>query len=108
MANLDPHWVGAEVVAIQEEESKVTARLVHVGGYVQVSMDSLRQIPVDFVTIPFQGTEVRLANVCPLSEEEGWSEEELVQDPHARPTSLTTQGRTESRSSTSTKSKRKM
>lgn len=77
IAHLDPEWVRAEVVAIQEEENKVTARLVDVGGYVQVSIDSLRQIRVDFVTIPFQATEVRLANVCPLSEEEGWTEEAL-------------------------------
>ncbi len=46
-----------------------------VGGYVQLGIDTLRQIRVDFVSIPFQATECRLANVAPINEKEGWSEE---------------------------------
>ncbi|CAL8137358.1 unnamed protein product [Orchesella dallaii] len=68
-------WVRAEVVAMHEEKDQVTARLVDVGGYVQVPIEGLRQIRVDFVTIPFQSTECRLANIAPANEEEGWSEE---------------------------------
>lgn len=68
-------WVRAEVLIIQEEKDQVTARLVDVGGYVQVPIDELRQIRADFVTIPFQSTECRLANIAPVNEKEGWSEE---------------------------------
>jgi len=68
-------WVRAEVVIIHEEKDLVTAKLVDVGGYVQVPIDVLRQIRVDFVTIPFQATECRLANIAPVNEKEGWSEE---------------------------------
>ncbi|ODN02613.1 KH domain-containing protein C56G2.1 [Orchesella cincta] len=68
-------WVRAEVVAMHEDKDQVTARLVDVGGYVQVPIEGLRQIRVDFVTIPFQSTECRLANIAPANEEEGWSEE---------------------------------
>lgn len=68
-------WVRAEVVAVQEERDQVIAKLVDVGGYVQVPIDVLRQIRVDFVPIPFQATECRLANIAPINEKEGWSEE---------------------------------
>lgn len=68
-------WVRAEVVALHEEKDQVTAKLVDVGGYVQVPFDVLRQIRVDFVTIPFQATECRLANIAPINEKEGWTEE---------------------------------
>lgn len=68
-------WVRAEVVDLQDEKDQVTAKLVDVGGYVQVPFEVLRQIRVDFVTIPFQSTECRLANIAPINEKEGWSEE---------------------------------
>jgi A-kinase anchor protein 1 len=70
-------WVRAEVVAVEDEKAEVTARLVDIGGYVDVPIESLRQIRVDFVTIPFQATECRLANLTPINEEEGWSEDAL-------------------------------
>lgn len=69
-------WVRAEVVAVQEDKDEVTARLVDVGGYIQVPIEDLRQIRVDFVSIPFQATECRLANLVPV-DENGWSEEAL-------------------------------
>jgi len=70
-------WYRAEVVAVQDEKDQVTARLVDIGGYVQVPIDDLRQIRVDFVTIPFQATECRLAHVVPCNDEDGWSEEAI-------------------------------
>jgi len=80
VAQMNEDWYRAEVVALQEDENAevtaVTARLVDVGGYVQVSFDSLRQIRSDFITIPFQATECRLANVIP-KDEEGWSQDAI-------------------------------
>jgi len=35
------------------------------------------KIRSDFITIPFQATECRLANVIPIKEEEGWSQEAI-------------------------------
>jgi len=71
-------WYRAEVVTVNEEKDEVTARLVDVGGYVTVPIDDLRQIRVDFVTIPFQSTECRLANLVP-AEGSTWSTEALTQ-----------------------------
>jgi len=73
----DEEWVRAEVVTVEDEHPEVTARLVDIGGYVNVPIESLRQIRVDFVTIPFQATECRLANLTPINEEEGWSEDAI-------------------------------
>jgi len=80
VAQMNEDWYRAEVVDLQEENAEVTgvtARLVDVGGYVQVPFDSLRQIRSDFITIPFQATECRLANVIPINEEEGWSQDAI-------------------------------
>ncbi|CAG7834983.1 unnamed protein product [Allacma fusca] len=74
----DKDWVRAEVVAVQEDKDEVTARLVDIGGYIQVPIEDLRQIRVDFVSIPFQATECRLANLVPVDESLGWSDEALT------------------------------
>jgi len=65
-------WYRAEVVAMDETDEEVTAKLVDIGGYVQVPIETLRQIRVDFVTIPFQATECKLAQIMPADDEE-WS-----------------------------------
>jgi A-kinase anchor protein 1 len=67
-------WFRAEVVDMDETE-EVTARLVDVGGYVKIPIESLRQIRVDFVTIPFQATECKLAQIKPTDDETKWSTE---------------------------------
>ena len=74
----DKDWVRAEVVAVHEDKDEVTVRLVDVGGYVPAKIEDLRQIRIDFVSIPFQATECRLANLVPIDESMGWSEEALT------------------------------
>jgi len=58
-------WFRAEVVSLHQEE-EVVVRLVDGGGYMILPIEELRQIRFDFVTIPFQGSECRLAGVAPL------------------------------------------
>ncbi|XP_006889320.1 PREDICTED: A-kinase anchor protein 1, mitochondrial [Elephantulus edwardii] len=71
----DGAWWRAQVVASYEETNEVEIRYVDYGGYKRVKVDVLRQIRSDFVTLPFQGAEVLLDNVMPLSDEEHFSPE---------------------------------
>ncbi|XP_007947834.1 A-kinase anchor protein 1, mitochondrial [Orycteropus afer afer] len=71
----DGAWWRAQVVASYEETSEVEIRYVDYGGYKRVKVDVLRQIRSDFVTLPFQGAEVLLDSVMPLSDDEHFSPE---------------------------------
>lgn len=64
-----------EELATATEEEEVDICYVDYGGYARVPASSLRQIRADFMTLPFQAVECVLANITPLSEEEGWSVE---------------------------------
>ncbi|XP_045381649.1 A-kinase anchor protein 1, mitochondrial [Lemur catta] len=71
----DGAWWRAQVVASYEESNEVEIRYVDYGGYKRVKVDVLRQIRSDFVTLPFQGTEVLLDSVMPLSDDDRFSPE---------------------------------
>ncbi|EHB16798.1 A kinase anchor protein 1, mitochondrial [Heterocephalus glaber] len=72
---LDGAWWRAQVVASYEETNEVEIRYVDYGGYKRVKVDVLRQIRSDFVTLPFQGAEVLLDSVMPLSDDDRFSPE---------------------------------
>ncbi|XP_008592739.1 PREDICTED: A-kinase anchor protein 1, mitochondrial [Galeopterus variegatus] len=72
---VDGAWWRAQVVASYEETNEVEIRYVDYGGYKRVKVDMLRQIRSDFVTLPFQGAEVLLDSVMPLSDDEHFSPE---------------------------------
>ncbi|XP_056672521.1 A-kinase anchor protein 1, mitochondrial isoform X2 [Monodelphis domestica] len=72
---LDGAWWRAQVVAYYKESDEVEIRYVDYGGYKRVKTEILRQIRSDFVTLPFQGAEVLLDNVAPLSDEDHFSPE---------------------------------
>ncbi|XP_016010490.2 A-kinase anchor protein 1, mitochondrial [Rousettus aegyptiacus] len=72
---VDGAWWRAQVVAAYEETSEVEIRYVDYGGYKRVKVDVLRQIRSDFVTLPFQGAEVLLDSVMPLSDDDHFSPE---------------------------------
>ncbi|XP_037666319.1 A-kinase anchor protein 1, mitochondrial [Choloepus didactylus] len=71
----DGAWWRAQVVASYEETNEVEIRYVDYGGYKRVKVDTLRQIRSDFVTLPFQGAEVLLDSVMPLSDDDHFSPE---------------------------------
>lgn len=71
----DGAWWRAQVVASYEETNEVEIRYVDYGGYKRVKVDVLRQIRSDFVTLPFQGAEVLLDSVVPLSDDDHFSPE---------------------------------
>ncbi|XP_054901679.1 A kinase (PRKA) anchor protein 1b [Poeciliopsis prolifica] len=70
---VDGAWWRAQVISFYKETDEVEIRYVDYGGYDKVKIDSLRQIRSDFVTLPFQGTEVLLDNVAPLPGEDCFS-----------------------------------
>ncbi|KAH1178756.1 A-kinase anchor protein 1, mitochondrial [Mauremys mutica] len=72
---LDGAWWRAQVVDYFKDNNEVEIRYVDYGGYERVKIDTLRQIRSDFVTLPFQGAEVLLDNVVPLSDEDHFSSE---------------------------------
>ncbi|KAF6092121.1 A-kinase anchoring protein 1 [Phyllostomus discolor] len=72
---VDGAWWRAQVVASYEESNEVEIRYVDYGGYKRVRVDELRQIRSDFVTLPFQGAEVLLDSVMPLSDGDHFSPE---------------------------------
>uniref|UniRef100_A0A8C6DL56 A-kinase anchoring protein 1 n=1 Tax=Moschus moschiferus TaxID=68415 RepID=A0A8C6DL56_MOSMO len=71
----DGAWWRAQVVAAYEDTNEVEIRYVDYGGYKRVKVDALRQIRSDFVTLPFQGAEVLLDSVMPLSDDDHFSPE---------------------------------
>ncbi|XP_008927703.2 A-kinase anchor protein 1, mitochondrial [Manacus vitellinus] len=72
---LDGAWLRAQVINYFEETDEVELKYVDYGGYDKVKVDTLRQIRSDFLTLPFQGAEVLLDNVVPLSDEDHFSSE---------------------------------
>ncbi|XP_030078094.1 A-kinase anchor protein 1, mitochondrial isoform X2 [Microcaecilia unicolor] len=72
---VDGAWWRAQVVAYHKDGNEVEIRYVDYGGYERVKIEILRQIRSDFVTLPFQGAEVLLDNVIPLSDEDQFSSE---------------------------------
>ncbi|XP_043574178.1 A kinase (PRKA) anchor protein 1b [Chiloscyllium plagiosum] len=68
-------WWRAQVVAYFEETNEVEIRYVDYGGYERVKIEALRQIRSDFVSLPFQGTEVLLDNIMPPPDEDHFSED---------------------------------
>ncbi|XP_072909353.1 A kinase (PRKA) anchor protein 1b [Hemitrygon akajei] len=72
---VDGAWWRAQVVAFFEETNEVEIRYVDYGGYERVKIEALRQIRSDFVSLPFQGTEVLLDNIMPLPGEDHFSDE---------------------------------
>ncbi|XP_048375026.1 A-kinase anchor protein 1, mitochondrial [Sphaerodactylus townsendi] len=72
---VDGAWWRAQVVGYFKDSGEVEIRYVDYGGYERVKIDTLRQIRSDFVTLPFQGTEVLLDNIVPLPDEDHFSSE---------------------------------
>nr|XP_056721152.1 A-kinase anchor protein 1, mitochondrial [Euleptes europaea] len=72
---IDGAWWRAQVVGYFKDSGEVEIRYVDYGGYERVKIDTLRQIRSDFVTLPFQGTEVLLDNIVPLPDEDHFSSE---------------------------------
>ncbi|XP_072548030.1 A kinase (PRKA) anchor protein 1b [Salminus brasiliensis] len=72
---VDGAWWRAQVISFFKDSNEVEIRYVDYGGYDRVKSDTLRQIRSDFVTLPFQGTEVLLDNVAPLPGEDRFSTE---------------------------------
>ncbi|XP_051963521.1 A-kinase anchor protein 1, mitochondrial-like [Xyrauchen texanus] len=68
-------WWRAQVISFYKDSNEVEIRYVDYGGYDKVKIDALRQIRSDFVTLPFQGTEVLLDNIAPLPGEDRFSAE---------------------------------
>ncbi|XP_063313514.1 A-kinase anchor protein 1, mitochondrial isoform X1 [Pelobates fuscus] len=64
--NENNEWWRAQVVSYFPNTEEVFIRYVDYGGYKRVKIKTLRQIRSDFVTLPFQGTEVLLDNVAPI------------------------------------------
>ncbi|KAL6471201.1 hypothetical protein MHYP_G00198510 [Metynnis hypsauchen] len=72
---VDGAWWRAQVISFYKDSNEVEIRYVDYGGYDRVKIDTLRQIRSDFVTLPFQGTEVLLDNIAPLPGEDRFSTE---------------------------------
>ncbi|TRY54113.1 hypothetical protein DNTS_031162 [Danionella cerebrum] len=72
---VDGAWWRAQVISYYKDSTEVEIRYVDYGGYDRVKIDTLRQIRSDFVTLPFQGTEVLLDNIAPLPGEDRFSAE---------------------------------
>ncbi|KAJ7995879.1 hypothetical protein DPEC_G00231290 [Dallia pectoralis] len=66
-------WWRAQVISYHGDSREVELRYVDYGGYERVNVDALRQIRSDFVSLPFQGSEVILENIAPLPGEEEFS-----------------------------------
>ncbi|XP_062311678.1 A-kinase anchor protein 1, mitochondrial-like [Osmerus eperlanus] len=66
-------WWRAQVMRYHQDSREVEVRYVDYGGYDTVRIESLRQIRSDFVSLPFQGSEVILDNLACLPEEEEFS-----------------------------------
>lgn len=67
-------WFRAVIVAVPEDGSLVDLKFVDYGGYSRMSPNSLRQIRMDFMVVPFQANECYLADVIPV-EGNTWSTE---------------------------------
>lgn len=54
-------------MSTSEENQTTVVKLVDFGGYLTVDNDQLKQIRSDFMTLPFQATEAKLAFVKPAN-----------------------------------------
>nr|XP_055063910.1 LOW QUALITY PROTEIN: A-kinase anchor protein 1, mitochondrial [Misgurnus anguillicaudatus] len=68
-------WQRAQIIQYDEESGTAHVRYVDNGGYDTVNSATLRQIRSDFVTLPFQASEVLLDNITPLPGEVAFSPE---------------------------------
>ena len=59
-------WYRAQVVSAENELQQVTVKFLDYGGYAELPASSLRQIRLDFMSLPFQGAECYLANIIPV------------------------------------------
>ncbi|XP_076842784.1 uncharacterized protein akap1a isoform X2 [Brachyhypopomus gauderio] len=66
-------WWRAQVIQHYRNSNMVQIRYVDYGGYVTVNLGALRQIRSDFVSLPFQASEVMLENIAPLPGMEDFS-----------------------------------
>ncbi|TSM28214.1 A-kinase anchor protein 1, mitochondrial [Bagarius yarrelli] len=71
----DGAWWRAQVIQHYKDSDVVQIRYVDYGGYVTVNLSSLKQIRADFVTLPFQASEVMLENLAPLPGDGKFSDE---------------------------------
>ncbi|XP_046716410.1 A-kinase anchor protein 1, mitochondrial [Silurus meridionalis] len=62
----DGAWWRAQVIQHYKDSNTVQIRYVDYGGYVTVNLTSVKQIRSDFVSLPFQASEVLLDNIVPL------------------------------------------
>lgn len=74
VAPLETGWFRAQIVKVNDETDEVTVKLVDYGGYVVMSALSLKQIRSDFMDLPFQAIECRLAHVAPPEGTADWSQ----------------------------------
>lgn len=62
------NWYRTQVISTDEENDKSVVKLVDFGGFMDISNSLLKQIRQDFFTmIPFQATEIQLANIIPIN-----------------------------------------
>ncbi|CAI2348034.1 unnamed protein product [Caenorhabditis sp. 36 PRJEB53466] len=67
-------WFRAVTVRYHDDIDEVLVKFVDYGGYSQVARQMLRQIRTDLMSLPFQATEVMLANVRPVDGTNNWSD----------------------------------
>jgi A-kinase anchor protein 1 len=68
-------WCRAQVVFVAPDESTLTVRCLDVGGYREMARSDVKQIRTDFLSLPFQATEVFLSEITPTNNEEDFSDE---------------------------------
>jgi len=62
-------WYRCQIVSYDEENNSCDVKYLDYGGYASLSVDSLKQIRTDFLSLPFQAIECYLANIQPEDEE---------------------------------------
>lgn len=60
------NWYRVQIISHNPQTDSALVKYVDYGGYVSVSAKELRQIRTDFMTVPFQATEVLLSNIKPV------------------------------------------
>ena len=51
-------WYRCQIVSYDEENNSCDVKYLDYGGYASLSVDSLKQIRTDFLSLPFQAIEV--------------------------------------------------
>lgn len=62
-------WYRCQVVSVDSSSQQCDIKFLDYGGYHTLSLDDLRQIRTDFLTLPFQAIECYLANISPIDDE---------------------------------------